>query len=442
MKVDVAEVRAGPLRGTAQMPGSKSVTHRAFLLAALSETPCTIERPLLSADTRATLDGLHRLGARVHLDNARAESVQFIPARLRPTGQALDCANSGTTLRLLAGLTARFAAPSVLTGDASLRSRPNAPLLAALRSLGARATGVGEDGNAPLSIQGPVHSGLVGLPAKSSSQFASSLLLSLPFLQGDSQLHLEAPVASRPYLEITLDLAARFGLRIEGTETNGVTFHVPGGQQPRADRVTIEGDWSSAAFLLVAAVIAGGEVTAKGASATSRQGDRAIVVHLRRFGAVVEESAEDVTARGGQTLTSPGEVDVMATPDLFPALAVLAACSKGTTTFTGGEALRSKESDRIAAMAAGLAQMGITCNETPGGLVVRGGGPLRGATVASHGDHRIHMAFVVAGLAASGLTVVDGASSAAVSFPGFHAALRRLGGRVELVRGDRQEVMR
>lgn len=438
MKPTGLEVRASVIDGVVMVPASKSVTHRSFLLASQSSKPCTVSTPLLSADTRATLSCLLGLGARFHLDADRGDNVQFLPSRLAAPRQALDCANSGTTLRLLAGTAARFGQPVSLTGDASLRSRPNGPLLDALRTLGARTESVA--GQAPLTIQGPIRSGAVAFPPESSSQFASSLLLALPFVNGSSTVALAPPVSSSPYLDVTLDVASRAGLEVrEATAANGGRlFEVPGDQTVHASHLAVDGDWSSAAFPLAAAAVTGGRVTVKGLDVSGRQGDRAIVEFLGAFGCATVLTADGLTLQGGP-LTSPGTVDVRATPDLFPILCVVAAVARGVTRFTGGAALRGKETDRIAAMADGLRRLGVDAQERIDGLEVVGG-TLRGASVESRGDHRIHMAFAVAGLVATGTTRIDDPACADVSFPHFHEALTACGAGFTPLQGNRTEV--
>lgn len=435
MKPHALEVQPAVLDGTMRVPGSKSETHRAFLLAAQSDEPCLVETPLRSEDTNATLTCLHALGARLHLEE-EGGSVRFLPSPLRPPRAALDCRNSGTTLRLLTATCSRFGAAVTLTGDASLRARPNDALLEALTTLGATCRSA--DGKAPVTVHGPLRAGDVALPPRTSSQFASALLLALAGVPGPSTVALAAPVSSSPYLDVTLATAAAFGLRIEEEDHAGRRFRVTGAQVPRAQRHTVQGDWSAAAFPLVAAAITGGRIRVEGLASDSRQGDRAILDHLRSFGAQVraEGSAVELVADRSE---SPGTVDVAATPDLFPALAVLAARSRGSTTFTGGLALRHKESDRIAAMAEGLRRMGAAVRETPDGLIVDGG-TLRGATVASLGDHRIHMALAVAGLAATGTTTIDDPSCADVSWPGFHRAMAAAGARFTSLQGNRAQV--
>lgn len=447
-------LRVEPSRidGHFRAPPSKSLTHRAFLLAAQGVRPCRVAGPLQAADTRSTLDALRRLGAQANL--LSSGDVQFEPApALHASRQPIDCGNAGTTLRLLTATCARFDEQSLLTGDASLQTRPNGPLLTALAGLGARHSS--NQGKAPLRIRGPLRAGTVTLPGAGSSQFASALLLSLPFVAGPSRLRLQPPIASAPYLDLTLDVARRAGLAIEQAPTTeaptgldapapeaaanqapapkGRAFTLPGSQTVTATCLEVEGDWSAAAFPLVAAATTGGRAVVQGLDPASRQGDRRLLDHLAAFGARVQTAAAAVTVQAdAASLASPGDLDVAATPDLFPALAVLAAASRGTTTLTGGTGLRTKESDRIAAMAAGLHAMGIQVLERPDGLVVHGG-RLRGATVASHGDHRIHMALTLAGLVADGPTHVDGPASAAVSYPGFHQHLEEAGARLTLV---------
>lgn len=408
-----------PVQGVVQAPPSKSVTHRMFMLAAQADGECTIERPLRAADTDATLGALRALGADA---TERPGQVSFLPATLHAPPDVVDCQNAGTALRLIAGTVARFDGTTVLDGDASLRRRPNRPLLEALESLGAHIQATDGD-KCPLEIRGPLRPGDVTIPGEASSQFVSSLLLSLPLLDGPSTVTVTPPVASRPYLELTLDVARRFGL---GIDADGDTFHIQGGDRPQGGTHAVDGDWSAAAFPLAAAAITHGTVTVQGLDPESPQGDRRIMDRLTAFGCRCHTGPDGVTIEGG-ALRSPGTIDTRDTPDMFPALAVVAACADGTTTFTGGATLRHKESDRIHAVAEGLSVLGIQVEERPGGLVVQGGAP-RGGEVHAHSDHRIHMAFRVLALAADGPVHVDGAETAAVSYPDFQADLERITG--------------
>ncbi len=412
--IALISVTPGIVNGIVSVPGSKSFTHRTYVLAAQSDRPCTIVNPLRAADPDATLAALHHLGAQMEVG---PRHVSFVPAALKAPATVLDLQTAGTGLRLVTALAARLAAPVALTGDASLRQRPNGPLLDALRALGAHVEA--RDGRAPYTVRGPIRPGHVTLPAAISSQYASALLLSLPMLEGPSRLILTRPVHSRPYLDITRQCMDAFALRTEGDDD----LTIPGAQVPRCPRFEVPADWSTAAFPLAAAAITGGTVTAQGPRPDDLQGDRRILELLASFGAIVDAATNTVS---GAPLTSPGTIDIAATPDLFPVLCAVAAVATGTTTFVGGAALRHKETDRIHAMAVGLGRMGIQCLETPDGLVIEGGKP-QGAEVDAFDDHRIHMAFYVLGLAAAGETRITHPECVRISYPGFHddmAALR------------------
>ncbi|TVQ86780.1 MAG: 3-phosphoshikimate 1-carboxyvinyltransferase [Deltaproteobacteria bacterium] len=406
------------------IPGSKSLTHRALLLGALSSGPCRVSNPLIGADCLSTLGVLEALGARTQREG---DDILFEPIRdLHPTDAALDCGNSGTTLRLMLAQVARLEGSSTLTGDASLRGRPNATLLAALESLGARVRS--EGGRAPVIVRGPIRAGRISLPSKGSSQYASGLLLALPLLHASSQLFLEAPISSRPYLDLTRQTAAAFGLELGMTEeAGGLRFTIPGGQRPRAASFTVEGDWSTAAFPLVGGAIAGQPVRLRGLRADSVQGDRAIVEIMRRFGLEVEVASDEVRLEPRERV-APGAIDLGATPDLFPALCALAARTEGTTVLRGAPSLRHKECDRIAAMVRGLRQLGLSAEERPDGAQIVGKAELGPSEtlIQSEHDHRVYMAFSVLGLGAKSEITVDGAGCEAVSYPGFGAMLGAL----------------
>jgi 3-phosphoshikimate 1-carboxyvinyltransferase len=405
-------------------PPSKSLTHRALLLGALSSVPCVVRNPGLGADNQATLDALRAWGARATVDEAAGE-VRFEPFQPGPAEAPLDCGNSGTTLRLLTGQASRFPFPTTLTGDASLRTRPNGPLLSVLQELGAQ---VGSGGGcAPLDVRGPIEAADVSLRGGLSSQFASSVLLALAQVPGPSRVRLLPPVASRPYLDLTFGVSEAFGLGLEVHESEGgLDIKVPGGRRPAASSFVVEGDWSGAAFPLVAAALLGREVEVRGIRSDSAQGDRAILELLRKTGATIDETAIGVrlTGRAQQSL---GSVDVGATPDLFPILASLAAAVPGISRLHGSPGLRHKECDRIAAMAEGLRRMGIQVDELADGAVIHGDrGALQGATVRAFDDHRIHMALAVLAEVAEGPSDVSDPDCVAVSYPSFHADLARL----------------
>jgi 3-phosphoshikimate 1-carboxyvinyltransferase len=388
-------------------------------LAARSDSAVRVERPLIAADTLATRTALAALGVPV-----TEESGAWVvgPGVFSPPDRVLDCGNSGTTLRLLMAQAALLPATIQLDGDASLRRRSSAPLLNALRQLGVASESVG--GCAPLTLRGPMRGGAVAVEGQSSSQFASALVLALPFAERDSVVTVRPPLHSRPYLEMSVAMARSAGLRLTVDAENGVwRAHIPAQQMVNTAPITIGGDWSSAAMIMVAAALSDGEVEISGLDQNSLQGDRKIIDILRSFGVVVRVG--EVIRVGGAPTASPGLVDLRATPDLFPPVCALAACAPGTTNVVGSAALRVKESDRVAAMAAGLGAAGIAVEHGVDGLFICGGEP-RGAVQQARDDHRVHMALTALALAADGPSTIDGSWSVQTSYPAFHRDLALL----------------
>ena len=418
-------VQPSRLRGKVRASPSKSYTHRAFLLAALSGGPSRISNPLLSDDTEATLAAVEALGARV---TSTPGSVMITCRELHPPATDLDARNSGTTLRLLSGAVALLDGTTVLTGDASLRRRPMGPLLDALNDLGARARALGDAGRPPVEITGPLRGGSVTVPGSVSSQFLSSLLIACPLAPTDTDLTVTPPILSEPYIDVTRFMLSQFRVKVEGHDAR---FRIPGRQRYVPCDFAVPGDFSSAAFPLVAAAVARGEVTVDGLAFSAPQGDRRIVDLLVAFGADVATAPESVRIRGHPL--SAQIVDVAATPDLFPVLAVLATQAQGESRFVNGAHLRLKESDRIESTVAFLEAMGSDIQGTPDGCIVHGPTRLRGARVDARGDHRILMAAAVAGLAAEGPVEITDPDASRVSYPRFLEDFRALGADMEVV---------
>lgn len=418
-------VRPSVVRGRVRAPPSKSYTHRAVLLAALSGGPCRVRRPLLAEDTEATLAGAGAFGAEV---SREPDALRITSAPFRAPDGAVDAKNSGTTLRLLTGIAATLEGATRLTGDASLRKRPMGPLLAALQGLGARATSLAGDGRPPVEVAGPLRGGDVSIPGAVSSQFVSSLLLACPLARGPTVVNVLPPLRSEPYVEVTLHMMRRFGAEVH---PDGGSFRVPGRQAYRPTDFEVPGDFSSAAFPLVAAAVTDGDVTVEGLEAGIPQGDARVIDHLRSAGATVDARPGSVRVRAGDLVA--GTLDVGDTPDLFPILAVLATQARGASRFVNGEHLRLKESDRIATTVAFLTSMGADVEATRDGCVVRGPTRLREAFVESRGDHRILMAAAIAALVADGPVEIGDPWCFRVSYPTFLDDMRRLGAEAEVV---------
>ncbi|MFB6109959.1 MAG: 3-phosphoshikimate 1-carboxyvinyltransferase [Halodesulfurarchaeum sp.] len=422
-----ATVSASTLGGRVAAPPSKSYTHRAVFAGAYG-TGSEIHRPLLSADTRASMRAVEAFGATV-TERESAISVTGFGDRPRVPEDVLDCANSGTTIRLAMGAAGLVDGLTVLTGDESLRSRPQGPMLDAIEQLGGRARSTRGNGRAPIVVDGWAGGGTVRIPGDVSSQFITSLLMAGARTESGIEIELTSPLKSGPYVEITIDVLADFGVSVKRTDQG---FSVPGRQpyEAPAEGYTVPGDFSAASYLLAAGAIAGGEVTVEGLY-PGPQGDSAIVSILERMGADVDwdEAAGEVTVRGSELAGI--DVEVSDTPDLLPTIAVLGAVAAGTTTIGNCEHVRYKETDRVSAMAESLEAMGAVVTEERDTLSIHGGrSTLSGAALDGRGDHRIVMSLVVAGLAAEGETIISDAEDVAVSFPDFFAVIEELGATV------------
>ncbi|MFC6785743.1 3-phosphoshikimate 1-carboxyvinyltransferase [Halobaculum halobium] len=438
-----AHVSPSRVAGRARAPPSKSYTHRAILAAGYG-TGTTVTDPLDSADPRATGRAVEAFGGAVSwvpagdededgdgdgggAGGATAVEVAGFGGRPGTPDDVIDCANSGTTMRLVtaaAGLTDGLA---VLTGDESLRSRPQGPLLDAVESLGGRAESTRRNGQAPLVVGDAMAGETVAIPGDVSSQFVTALLMAGAVTEEGIEIDLETELKSAPYVEITREVLADFGIDTERTEAG---FRVPGGQQYEADEYAVPGDFSSMSYLLAAGAVAaadGESVVVEGAR-PSAQGDSAIVDVLDRMGADIawDEDAGEITV--GAADLAGVEVDVGDTPDLLPTIAVLGAVADGETRIVNAEHVRYKETDRVAAMAESLEKLGAEVTEERDSLTVHGGdSALAGTTVHGRGDHRLVMALTVAGLVADGETTVTGAEHVDVSFPGFFETMADLG---------------
>jgi len=427
MDVDISP---GPLRGQARAPPSKSYTHRAILAAGYG-TGATVHGPLVSADTRATMRAVEAFGGSVEQDDGSLVVEGFEGGPAVP-GSVVDCANSGTTMRLATATAALADGLTVLTGDDSLRSRPQGPLLRAVDQLGGRADSTRANGQAPLVVGGPMTGGTAAIPGDVSSQFVTALLMAGAATDAGVDIALQTELRSAPYVDITLELLDDFGVTARQT---GRGFSVRGRQAYRAEEYTVPGDFSSLSYLLAAGALAGESVTVTGVQ-PSAQGDQAIVDALDRMGGTVEWDRGAGELSVSRSDLAGIEVSVADTPDLLPTLAVLGAAADGTTTITDCEHVRYKETDRVTAMAEALDRLGASVEEGTGRLLVHGGASdLEGATVDGRRDHRVVMALSVAGLVAEGQTTVTGADHVDVSFPNFFDVLEGLG--AELVR--RQE---
>ncbi|MFD1645122.1 3-phosphoshikimate 1-carboxyvinyltransferase [Haloarchaeobius litoreus] len=417
------------VHGTARAPPSKSYTHRAILAAGYADGAAVTD-PLLSADTRATARAVEAFGGSVavtddesRLDVDGFDGVPGVPA------DVIDCANSGTTMRLVTAAAGLVDGTTVLTGDESLRSRPQGPLLDALTELGARAESTRENGQAPLVVTGPISGGRVSIPGDVSSQYVTALLMAGANTDEGIRVDLETELKSAPYVDITLDVLDAFGVDAHRTDDG---FAVDGGQRyDPGGEYAVPGDFSSLSYLLAAGAVAAPEGLTLDGAVPSAQGDTAIVDVLDRMGAAVDWDREAGTIDVSQSSLSGTTVDVGDTPDLLPTIAALGAIADGETRIENVEHVRYKETDRVSAMAEELTKLGASVTEHEDELVVYGDeSELVGARVDGRKDHRIVMALSVVGLVAEGETTVAGGEHVDVSFPNFFDVLADLGATV------------
>ena len=440
-----AHISPSTVSGTARAPPSKSYTHRAILAAGYSDG-ATVYNPLDSADPRATQRAVTAFGGDVTpvADGNALEITGFDGTPYVPD-DVIDCANSGTTMRLVTATAALGDGLTVLTGDDSLRSRPQGPLLTALSELDVRAESTRGNGQAPLVVGGSLPGGTVTIPGDVSSQYISALLMAGAVTNEGIELTLTTELKSAPYVDITLEVLEDFGVTAEPIGTTGEGgvrsagadgFVVDGGQQyaPANGEYHVPGDFSSMSYLLAAGAVAaadGESVVVEGAQ-PSAQGDSAIVDVLSRMGADITWDTDAGTITVGAAPLPGTTIDVGNTPDLLPTIAVLGAVADGDTVIDNCEHVRYKETDRVSAMATELEAMRAAVTEDQATLTIHGGeSTLEGASVEGYHDHRVIMSLAVAALAATGSTTISGAEHVAVSFPNFFAALSSLGAEVD-----------
>ena len=407
------------------VPGDKSISHRAALIAALSNGVCTLHGFLPSEDCMHTVNGLRALGIRIEQPKPDTLVVYGKKRVLKPPQKEIDCGNSATTMRLLAGVLAGQTFESRLVGDAGLSRRPMDRVIAPLRKMGADIVAEGPEETPPLLIRGGALRGIHYRSSVASAQVKGALLLAGLFAKGKTTV--EEAAITRNHTELMLNY---FLVRTAKNSDGSVS--VFGDQVPESRDFTIPGDISSAAFWLVAAAAQPrGHLLVRGIGLNDTR--TAVLGVLLRMGAQVREAIEDV-----DQLEPWGIVEVTGVPlkgtviqgrevpqliDELPILAIAGALANGTTIIRHAQELRVKETDRIAAIAHNLRSMGAQVTEMIDGLEIHGPAALHGARVASFGDHRVAMAFAIAGLFAEGETIVQNADCIRESYPGFETVL-------------------
>ncbi|MCS7120934.1 MAG: 3-phosphoshikimate 1-carboxyvinyltransferase [Nitrososphaerota archaeon] len=426
---DVIVKKTECLRGALRAPPSKSLTHRAFIAASLSDGLSTIEDPLICEDTLATIEACKMLGARIANDH---ENRFLVIGRAKPDTpeNVINCRESASTIRFLTPVCALADGISILTGGPSLRKRPMKPILDALSRLGVPCYSARGDGYPPLIVfGGGIRGGATSLPGDISSQFVSGLLFATPLAKGQTQIIISSPLESKPYVSMTLDILKKHGVKVDADgKYEKFEIHAPQTYIPFNHK--IEGDYSSAAFLFVAAAITGSDLKVENLRKDSLQGDRVIVDILQEIGVQIEVGDDHVRILGAEKRLKPLDINAEDHPDLVPPLVVLSSFIRGKSRIRGVTRLRYKESNRIVSLMDELSKMGVKMSLVDDSFVIFGDEKIRGAEVNSHGDHRIAMACIVAGLRAEGATIVHGAECINKSYPNFLRDLSSVGGEI------------
>ena len=410
------------INATIRVPGSKSYTQRALITSALADGRSVIKNALISEDTLHLIEALNLLGATIDQEHQDLV-VGGTGGKLVTPSSKLYLGNNGTGLRFLTGTISLGHGTFVLDGNSRMRQRPIQPLVDALTKMGVKALCVEGNGCPPVEIRATgLPGGKTSLNRGLSSQYVSSLLLAAPYAEKDTEIEICANIPSWPYIELTLDVMANFGVEVSVSEDRLFYVKAPKVYQPR--EYVIEGDLSSATYFMAAAAILGQNIRISNINPNSLQGDLRFLDILETMGCQVSKSEEGVQVTGPLSNHEDLSFDLNDVPDMVPALAVVSAFRKGKTTLKNILHLRVKESDRVAALTCELRKIGARAEEIGDQMVVQGIAS-HGAEIDCYSDHRIAMSFAIAGLAIEGVVIKD-PGCVKKSFPDFWEKLESL----------------
>ena len=419
------KVEKSKIKGEINCPSNKSYTHRGIFLASLAGNNSKVENALLSADTKATIEACKKFGAVIELNDSDVIVKKSI--KIGTNVPEINTENSGTTIRIAVGIASLFSEEITLTGDASLQKRPMQPLLDALSSIGAKCSST--NGNPPIKIKGSIVGGDISIPGNLSSQFISSLLISAPLTKNGINLTIEGDLVSKPYLDATIATMKKFGVSVK-TLIPYKKYNIT----PQIYKNTIFSvpiDFSSLALLLSFTVLNGEDVVIKGSMGNLPQGDEAFIEFLEQLGVSVTINDNEIKIKSPKKLKG-GKFDLRNSPDLLPPLAILSLISSKPIEIVNVKHARLKETDRIAILARELPKIGIKVDEKEDGLILESSDSLTGAKLDSENDHRLFMAFCIAGTYIGNCIVTD-SKSVEVSYPNFIEEMNRLGAKIERI---------
>lgn len=415
------KVRKSTLSGTISCPPNKSYSHRAIFLASLANGKSTLRNVLLSRDTLATVNACKSFGAKIEVNG----SIVTIEGseKINPQTLEIDASNSGTTIRISTAIASLSDKTITLTGDSSLKKRPMQPLLDALKQLGVQCTST--DGKPPVTVKGISDGGVTHIAGSISSQFISALLIAGPKMKNGITLEIDGDLVSKPYLDSTIATMKKFGVTVDAI-VQYKKYNISNQKYKPFDFV-VPSDFSSMALLLSAAVLLGENMVIDASLGDLPQGDREILSYLERLGVKISVG-EKITIVSPKLLNG-GRFDLSNNPDLLPPMAILALKTSKPIEIYNVKHARFKETDRIAILAKELAKIGIVVTEKEDGLILESPKVLKSAELESADDHRLFMAFSIAGMFVGDCTVTD-PDSVDVSYPTFVEDMKKLGANI------------
>ena len=419
------KVEKSKIKGIIDCPSNKSYTHRGIFLASLAGNNSKVDNVLFSADTKATIEACKKFGAIIEVKESSIIVKESI--NLASKVSEINTENSGTTIRIAIGIASLFSKEITLTGDESLQKRPMQPLLDALSSIGAKCSST--DGNPPVKIQGSVLGGEIIIPGNLSSQFISSLLITAPLTKNGINLTIEGDLVSKPYLDATIATMRKFGVSVQTLIPYKKYNITPQIYKNTTFNVPI--DFSSLALLLSFTVLNGEDIVIKGSMGNLPQGDEAFIDFLEQLGVSVKIDNNEIKIKSPEKLRG-GKFDLRNSPDLLPPLAILSLITSKPIEIVNVKHARLKETDRIAIIARELPKIGIIVEEKEDGLILKSSGNFTGAKLNSENDHRLFMAFCIAGTFIGNCVVTD-SKSVEVSYPNFIEEMNRLGAKIEII---------
>ena len=419
------KIEKSSISGEIVCPANKSYTHRAVFLSALSDGKSIIKKMLYSNDTNATISACRAFGVEVDesgdtvtIENSIGSTVQ---------GSMINAQNSGTTLRIATAIAALSGGNTELTGDNSLKNRPMRPILDSLEKLGVSTES--DDGKPPITIKGKIKGNYVNIKGDISSQFISALLIIAPRLDNGLTIEIDGNVVSKPYIDLTITTMNKFGANVKTIEP--YKKYSIEHQIYKPTTFTIPSDFSNLALLLAANILLGDTLKIKISLGELPQGDEEIVDILEKLGVIVTLDSDTITTKSPDLLDG-GKFDLSNTPDLLPALAILALKCKDQIEIHNVKHARYKETDRIAIICSELKKIGIIVSEKDDGMILKKGDIQNGVELDSHADHRLFMAFSIVAMFIGDCTVTD-PDSASVSYPNFVSDMQNCGARISMV---------